>query len=430
MALKTGKFIGIAALAALLLSSGSSCAESLKAAVHEALDSHPEIAALGHNQQAISQELEAAKGLWMPKLDIEAKAGGYINEDTESERFELSAILSQPVFDGGRGSSETKRHRERVKSAKGRIADTANAVALRVAQAYTEVQRARAVLNASRQNLKALRNISYLVSRRASGGHGNRAETAQARARIASAKAAETEARQRLGDAYALYIAAVGRPPKKLTTRAAPVTNMPRSLNEAIRRARESSPKISALRHTALAAEAAIGTAKSALLPKFNVELSGNYANRIKYTSSRDIHGKALMVMRWNVFNGGIDTARVREAEYRASESKSLAYAALRNVERDIRFAWNARKAAMARVTYLRRQLAANRSALSAQKGQFTIGKRTLLDILDTQNEVFVSSTSLATAIFSARYNTYKVLAAMGQLVPSLNIALPSPGNS
>jgi adhesin transport system outer membrane protein len=426
MKYKKAQAAGAAIVLSMALMVGNAQAESLKSAVRAALRSHPEIAALAYNRKAVGEELAAAKGLWKPTIDVTAGAGGYINRFTTQEKYEISGVISQPIFDGGRGKYAVKRQRERVKSARNRVADTANAIALRVAQAYTEVQRSHAIAAAAHRNLRNLNNIAYLVNRRASGGKGNRAETAQARARIAAARAALAEARQRVRDAYALYITVVGHRPRKLTTGAPRLSRMPRSLSTAISRARSHSPKILALRHDALAAKAAIGGAESILMPKLNLEVSGRFANELKGTAAKDAHAQALVVLKWNLYNGGINNARVREAKYRASESQALRQVAGLNIEREVRLSWSAMLAARDRAGYLRRQLSANRSALAVQKRQFEVGKRTLLDILDTQNEVFTAETALKTEIFVARYNTYRILAAMGQLVPSLNIALPS----
>ena len=424
MAAKTGAALAALAMLAGVVSGSPANAESLKAAVRQALNTHPEIAALRHNKSAIKQELKAARGLWMPKVDVVAKAGGYTDRDTTQERYEVSAVLTQPLFDGGRGSYEQKRQRARVASARSRINDTSSAIALRVAQAYTETQRARAVMAAAGRNLRALQNIAWMVRRRARAGQGDAAEVAQAVARIAAARAALAEARQRLRDAEALYVTVVGHKPGKLPTRAVPANLIPRSLSSAIRVAMRRAPRINALRHDAEAAKAAIGTAKSSLMPRFDLEISGNYANELRHNVSKEVlNGKALVVMKWNLYNGGIDSARVSEAKYRASEARAQTFSAGLNIERELRMAWNAMRAARARSVYLRTRLAANRRSLAIQKQQFTAGRRTLLDILDTQNEIFVTETALNNEIFSGRFNAWKVLAAMGRILPAMHLA-------
>jgi adhesin transport system outer membrane protein len=361
--------------------------------------------------------------MWLPKVDVVAKAGGYASEYTRQERFEVSAVLTQPLYDGGRGGYEQKRQRARVASARFRVSDTANAIALRVVQAYIELQRSNADFAAARKNLVALQRIASMVNRRARAGRGDRAETAQAAARVAAAKAALAEARQKVADAKALYITVVGRKPGKLSTYAVPRNMIPRSLSAAVRAARSDAPKIAALKNDAKAAKAAIGSARANVMPRFDLELSGNYANKLKNTAREDLHGKALVVMKWNVFNGGINQARVREATYRASEARSMTFATGLNLERELRLAWNAMRATAERSRHLRSQRTANRRSLAVQKRQFEAGRRTLLDILDTQNEIFVSDTALNNELYSSRFYSWKVLAITGRLLPALNLA-------
>ena len=410
-------------MALSMAAGGGAWAENLKAAVRTALKTHPEISAMRQNKAAIGQELKAAKGLWMPKVDVVAKAGGYLHKDTRQERFEVSAVLTQPLFDGGRGRFEQKRQKARVASARARLEDTANAVALRVVQAYMETLRARSVLAAAKRNLAALRKIAAMVRRRARAGQGDAAETAQAAARIAAARAALAEARQRLNDARALYVTVVGHAPRKLAGLPSPGRHMPRSLTAALRLAVRNAPRINALKQDAAAASAAIGSARSALMPRLDLELSGNYVNELEHISPENLHGKAMVVMKWNLFNGGINRARVSEAKYRASEARALTFAAGLDIERNLRLAWNAMVAGRARAAQLRRQLAANRRSLSIQKRQFEAGTRTLLDILDTQNEIFASETALANERTSSRYHAWKVLALAGRLLPALRLS-------
>ncbi len=424
---KTGAMLAAATLgimAGIMGDSAAAHAEILRSAVHTALQTHPEIAAIRHNGRAIGQELKAAKGLWLPKVDVVAKAGGYLHKDTKQERFEVSAVLTQPLYDGGRGGFEQKRQKARVASARARLQDTANTVALRVVQAYIETRRAAAVLAAARRNLAALRKIAAMVRRRARAGQGDAAETAQAAARLAAARSALAEARQRLRDARALYVTAVGHAPRRLSAAPAPRRHMPRSLRAALRLAMRNAPRINALKSDAAAAEAAIGSARSALMPRFDLELSGNYQNELEHISPENLHGKALVVLKWNLYNGGINRARVSEARYRASEARALTYAAGLDIERNLRMAWNAMVAGRARAAALSRQLAANRRSLAIEKRQFEAGTRTLLDILDTQNEIFASETALANERTSSRYHAWKVLALSGRLLPALRLSV------
>lgn len=96
-----------------------------------------------------------------------------------------------------------------------------------------------------------------------------------------------------------------------------------------------------------------------------------------------------------------------------------------RIVERETRVSWHAMAAAGVRVPELRRQLDLNKSTRSAYMVQFDAGQRRLLDLLDIQAELFVTESTLRTEELVGAYNTYRVLAAMGRLVPALGLELP-----
>jgi len=129
--------------------------------------------------------------------------------------------------------------------------------------------------------------------------------------------------------------------------------------------------------------------------------------------------------VRWNLFNGGIDKARIGEAKARAMEAAEISANTQRIIEREVRTSWNAILAAEQRVPALSRQLELNRSTRNVYNQQFDAGQRRLLDLLDIQNETFVTEASLRTEELIGRYNTFRVLAAMGRLVEALGLDLP-----
>jgi adhesin transport system outer membrane protein len=113
-------------------------------------------------------------------------------------------------------------------------------------------------------------------------------------------------------------------------------------------------------------------------------------------------------VVRWNLFNGGIDKARIGEAKARAMEAAEISANTQRIIEREVRTSWSAILAAEQRVPALSRQLELNRSTRNVYNQQFDAGQRRLLDLLDIQNETFVTEASLRTEELIGRYNTFR----------------------
>ena len=410
-------------------------AESLTDVVEEALSTNPEIGAIRFNRRAIDHELQAARGLNLPTVDLKAGEGRHESTETTGagikdkndwhDHREISGTLSQRLFDGFEARHEIARQEHRVESARWRVNDTANSVALRAVQAYLEMQRSMAVLGAARTNLSTLQALNARVQERVLAGKGNSSEETEAGSRLANAVALVAEADGRVRDADALFRSIVGRAPRTLGPANAPSQSLPRSVEDAVAEAIVAAPSVIATQHDAVAAEAAVGSAYSRFSPKLNFELTGTGARGDKEEGDSTGDVRAMFIVRWNLLNGGIDKARVFEARTRAWEASEISANTQRIIERETRVSWNAMAAAQARIPALTRELDLNRATRSAYVQQFDAGQRRLLDLLDVQNQVFVAEASLRTEELVSKYNTYRVLASMGRLVPALGLALP-----
>jgi len=429
--LGTGIFVAIS----LAVVPPAALAETLEGVVRETLETNPELAALRYNRQAIDQELRAARGLRMPTYDVRVDSGRNWNstksstgvEDTNDihTRSGVGTVLSQRLFDGFEARHEIARQKNRVDSARWRVADTANSIALRTVQAYLELQRAAAVRSAAHANVSALQALQARVLARVTGGRANAGEESEARARLANAKAVLAEAEARLQDADSLFRSVVGRRPAQLAPATPPRKALPGSVEGAVADARQFAPSVIATQHDTVAAEAAIGSAYARLYPRLNFEMTTDHGRSVRERGDRDLDASAMLVVRWNLFNGGIDRARIKEASARAAEANEIAANTERLIEREVRVSWTAIASAEQRAHYLAEQLRQNRTRRGIYSQQFDLGQRRLLDLLDAQSETFVTEASLLTEEFSGKYNTYRVLAAMGKLVPALGADLP-----
>jgi outer membrane protein, adhesin transport system len=434
------KFLTAATLGIVLFSHVVS-AETLQSVVRRTLATNPDLKALSFNRQAIDQELEAAKGLGLPSVDVRAGAGNKSSEASavpgggargyrERNRYDASVGVSQRLFDGFETKSQVERQTQRVNSARSRVADTANSIALQATQAFLEIQRTSQVRAISDRNIKAHEALLSKVKTRAEGGRGATAEIAQAQARLQAARAARIEAEARNKDAVSLFIAVVGtKPPAKITPGTPPVKQLPNNVDIAVAQAQKGSPAIIARMFDAAAATAAIDVAKAEFYPKISAEFTADYAYDVDRTYGRRTDMTGMLVYRQNLYRGGIDSARVREAHARASEAQASGDLMRRTVEREVRLSWTAMTAAKLRSEVIARQLEQNRIVIAAYNEQFELGQRTLLDILDVQNEMFVNETTLTTESFVNQFNVYRVLAAMGRLVPSLGAQYPDEAN-
>lgn len=411
-------------------------AESLHEVVDYVLATSPELRAIAANRNAIDMELNAARGLALPTIDAQSDVSrhwqkqhytaGTQDSGTWNERG-AGFTLVQRIFDGFEERHEVARQVNRVESARNRVADTANSLALRAVQAYLEVQRAAHVVDVARGNLASLRKLLDRVKARVAAGKGNAADESEASARIENGKALLQEAEGRLADAQSLYLQIIGRKPGHLATVNPPRKGMPASVEQAVATARQFAPAILATQFDAVAAEAAVGSAHAKLMPRLNLEVTGDRSwGGPSYDVDRRGDAAAMLVVRWNLFNGGIDKARIAEYSARAEEARNVSANTERIVEREVRVSWSGLRTAEARATALRRQLVFNRKTRSIYGDQFDTGQRRLLDLLEIQNEVFVAEATLATEELAARYHVFRVLAAMGVLVDAMSAEMPA----
>ena len=137
-------------------------------------------------------------------------------------------------------------------------------------------------------------------------------------------------------------------------------------------------------------------------------------------------NASALVVVRWNIYRGGADTARVKEFKHRLAESTEQMLVNERQVAEDARVSWNGIQTARQSVEILKREVDANVSTRDIYRQQFDIGQRGLLDLLDADNELFLSRDSLITATYAEMFAAYRLLATTGMLVEALGLQEPA----
>jgi outer membrane protein, adhesin transport system len=431
-----------AMLAALVIFAGPVSAKTIKEAAERAVTTHPEVGAARFNKRAIEEELRGARAGYLPSIDVRGSIGHEWRNDaitrarprgpTESgwsdmNRYEAGVSLRQLIFDGFGTDSEVTRQFYRATTAQHKTADSAQILALRAIEAYLEVQRTQRILEIVNQNLKVHQDILNRVQARARGGRGPQSDVDQGQARLSDAMGRVATAKKTYGDAVALYIQAVGEPPDALTDTATPESEMPATVDDAITVAMESAPAVRAAASDVRVAQAATGVADSRFFPVVTAEADYSWTNSPQDIGLRGQSQRfsALLVGRWNIYRGGADIARKRESSARLFEARETLEKSRREISQQTRVSWNAVQSSRERRVALQQQIAANERVRIAYSQQFDRGRRTLLDLLDIQNEIVTNQIDLATEEATIRFGIYRTLASMGRLLQVLAISPP-----
>ena len=409
-------------------------ADTLTDALARAVANLPEVRAARANQKAIEQTAAQARGAWYPTLDASTGYGREssnnvstraIGSDQTLTRREAEVNLSQLVFDGGATSGLVRRFQARAEGASDQVANAAESAGTRVAQAYLDVIRLRELAAIAADNERRHQETLAQVSRLADVGQGRRADAHQAEARYALAQASLTQLRGQLAQAEAAFLHLTGQPPGALAEAGSFQALLPASLVAALAQALEAHPAIRAAQKELLAAQADRESLRSRFAsPRLALEV-GTSANRdLDGLRGANADRFATLRLRYNLFRGGIDDARVGEAAARVDEALANLGKARNDTERDLRQVWQGLAEDRTRLPQLQRYAAASEQVVRSYRLQFSIGQRTLLDVLNAENELFSAKSSQYAGLIAVTFGELRVLAAMGKLLESLGVDL------
>ena len=431
--MRVGTGLIYAGLIALLLAA-SVAAETLQEAVVQTLASNPDVLIDASRRRSVEQALNQAQGGYFPRADVAFGRGRQNSDNLTTEqtyggpigqmRSERSLTVTQMLYDGFATSSEVARNSARVVSAGHRVAATSEQIALRAVEAYLEVLRNQEIIALTQDNLAVHQRTYDQIKLRAASGVGRKADQDQIEARLALAKSNLTAADANLKVAEINYRLVVGTTPGTLAQPKPPdPALLPRTPEAALPLALDNNRILKSARADIDAAIAQNDGARATLQPRLDLELSVNKTNLVSpVDATNDNSRSAMLRMRYNLFRGGSDVARIAETRYQVREAEEVARRTERQLEQSVRLSWNAYSSAAERLPFLSKHAESSQLTREAYAKQFSLGQRTLLDLLDTENEAFTAASNLLNGRYVELFSRYRVLADMGILLDSIGV--------
>ncbi len=405
--------------------------QSLKEAVEQTLQTNPDILMDASKRLSTDEALKGARGGYLPKVDLGMGTGrersnnaSTLGSDRTLTRREASLTLTQMLFDGFGVSSEVNRNRARVESAAHKVAGTSEQIGLQAIEAYLEVLRQHELVELTRHNLTAHERTLNQIKVRAESGVGRKADFEQIQARFGLAKANFTAAEANLRDAETNFLRVVGASPADLSKPNGPERNvLPKSMDEAVQMAFDNNPTLKSANADVEAADAQNNAAKSFMYPRFDLELGATQNEDTDGVLGGNDEQYAMLRMRYNLFKGGSDNARVNETAQLANEAHEIMRRTQQQLEQSTRLSWNAKVSASERLPSLKQHADSSLATRDAYTKQFSIGQRTLLDMLDSENEYFTAGSNYVNGQYVELFANYRILTDMGQLLSALGVA-------
>jgi outer membrane protein, adhesin transport system len=407
---------------------------TLRDAILMAVQTNPSIGEAAANRRATETELRQNQSVLLPQVRLEASAGPEklnqrdlrppvasvpLGNDETLYGRKGSVVVRQLLFDGFTSINEIWRQSARVQAAAARVHERSELIALDTAEAYIDIARYTRLVALAEENVAAHRTILANVDSRFRGGRAGEGDLAQTQERVEAALAALAEFRRSLDDARSKYRNVVGLEPYNLRAPGR-LAALPASKDEALAITLARNPTIKAAQGDTDAAKYAFRSTAGAFMP--NVSLEG------RLTEGKNTDGNfgafdsssGKVVMSWDIFTGGRDSWRRAETAERYTE-QTMRHARLqRDANESIDRAWAARTITQDRIAALTRQIASDRRVIAAYSKEYELGQRSLIDLLNAQNQLFNAQVSLISARAVVVFSDYQLLAAMGSLLDYL----------
>lgn len=421
-------------LSLLMMTSFGAYSQTLEQAVALTISNNPEIKAAYNEFMSKVYDAEASGGAYLPKIDLDAGIG-YENVDLASgiendlTRKEATLSLTQLIWDGFATVNDMDRTAADAESVRYQLVSDASDMALEVSRIYLDATKAHEVLSLSEANLAVHKKIHHDIKRRVESGIGSTADLSQVEARLAKAHGNLIAAQNNLIDVHTQFTRIVGQAPQGLIFPRADQNAIPLTLDDAIVEANDNHPVIKIAQVDVDSARFQYDQSKGANYPTISVEAAQTWRDDAGGIEGSSDEFTAMVRLRYNLFNGGADADRTESAAYQLNKAKDFRDRTFQAVEEGLRLSWSALDLTVQQKDFLADHVDSASETVIAYEKQFKIGKRTLLDLLNTENELFEARKGYLDAKYDEQYAKYRVLNATGGLMNALRVDTPKEWN-
>ncbi|MFN8694059.1 MAG: TolC family outer membrane protein [Holosporales bacterium] len=429
------KYLASTAVAALLcvaLPVYATAQETLSSALTAAYETNPDLAAARKELMATNETYNQAISNWRPQIssfatygqtdETNSRAFTGAKEERNPRTYGLSA--QQPIYRGGRTTAATKAAEATIERGRALLLDREQQVLLATVTAYMDVVQAQAVLNVNNNNVQVLKRNLEATQDRFRVGEVTLTDVAQAESRLAKANSDVTEATGTLNSARAAYERVVGRIPGELQ-RPDILLTLPINLDDAVTTSRKEAPRVLAAMGARDAAEQNVREAKGSILPEVRLEAQAQSAEDTSVlggtTDTMSLTGRLTLPL----YQSGAEYSQVRQAQQTFAQRRSEMLNEERSaVEATIR-AWNTLQTARAQIESFNSQIKAAEVALDGVRQEAVVGSRTVIDVLDAEQELLNARVNLIRTEREEVVAQYTLLSAIGRL-NAASLALPT----
>ena len=414
--------------------------DPLRHAVEMALAKNPEVTSRFNAYRAAGDAVDVVRGGLRPRVDLNASVG--IDRDkitsrapeTESlSRNGVALTLTQLLWDGLGTQREVERFGHDRLARYFDLLEATEQTTLEAARALYDVQRFQRLVALAEDNYVQHRYASQQIQSRFSAGVGRGVDLEQVNARLALAESNLTTETANLHDVMTRYVRVVGEIPPQRTSVTPPLAVLsaavPASSAEVLQRAVVQSPAVSAGIEAVRASRLSGQVRQSAFQPRIEARVRSGVGNNFDGVRDQKHDSSAEVVLNWNLYSGGSDQARIRQQVNLLGQAEDLRDKVCQDVRQTAAIAYNDTRKLTEQLVLLDRNTLAIEKARDAYRQQFDIGQRSLLDLLNSENELYTARRAYANAEYDRALAYARTHASMSQLAAQLGFAPPASLN-
>jgi outer membrane protein len=415
-------------VAALMTSSAN--ADTLREALVSSYMDNPTLTGQREEVKSTDANVAIAKSAGRPQVTTQVGLNrnlatqGILDTGQNGWTVSASADLNYPLYNGGSVKNSVRAAKTRVEADRATLRAVEGDVFTQAVTAYMNVMRDRSIVELNQNNVRVLETNLEATRDRFQIGDLTRTDVAQSEARLQLGRAELATAQGQQTASEATYRQVVGHQPGTLQP-PPPLPPLPATPDEAVRIALSDNPDLVSVTRQAVAAGYDVRVAEAGKLPTLSGVVGGTYVNSLSHSSNDPLTGNAIK--NWGtqvtaglqanvpIFQGGLPAARTRRAQAIEGQTLEQVIGTERAVVQSTRAAFAVYDAALKAIQAQTVAVQSNQLALEGTRAEQSVGTRTVLDVLNAEQELLQSQVSLVSAKRDAYVAGFQLLNAMGQ---------------
>ncbi|MDO9366386.1 MAG: TolC family outer membrane protein [Methylotenera sp.] len=401
----------------------------LKDMVEKVVTLNPEVQARYHKFLESGFEQEVMRGGYLPKADL---VSTYRKQEelvkttgnTSIPRMNNELVLRQMIFDGFATSNEVKRlgHANRVRYYE--LQSAMQNTTLEFMRAYIDTLRYRELSQYAKDNYVVHKQLFDRIQERVNAGVARKVDLEQATGRLALAEANLLTEATNLHDVTARMQRLYGElPPNTLEAPTFFNGGVEPTSTEALKVAYTHNPDLLSTIEDIQAKKNEIKTSESRYMPKLDLQARKNLGTSSDGQYSSSAADVLELKLNFNLFNGFSDQNSIKQTAQKLNGAEDMRDKACVDTRQIVVIAYNDIAQLKEQYIYRSQHKTSIENAREAYRQQFDIGQRTLLDLLDTENEYFQAKRSMTNTEFDLQTAFARTYAGQGALLNKIGAA-------